>query len=87
MKDFCKKLQGYQIVTVNIFYYMPDYQSIIQEFIWQTMDQVPQYYRVHQFLNFWHKNIDAVIKEILVSHDSSVEPTKYKNISHFFNLN
>ena len=87
MNEFHQKLQGYQIVTVDIFYYMPDYQNIIQEFIWQTPDQVPQYYRVHQFLKFWHKNINAVIKEILVSHDSSVSPTKYQSVDHFFSLN
>jgi uncharacterized protein Usg len=87
MTEFQQKLQGYKIVTVDIFYYMPDYQSLIQEFIWQTLDQVPQFYRVHQFLNYWHKNIDAVIKEILLSYDPEIAPTKYQNVEHFFSLN
>ena len=52
------------IVTVNVFYWMPDYHHILQEFIWQTYDVTPEYPRVHNFLNYWHDNIEAVIEEI-----------------------
>ena len=52
------------IVTVNVFYWMPDYQNVLQQFIWQTDDVRPEYPRVHKFLNYWHDNIDAVIEEI-----------------------
>ena len=52
------------IVTVSVFYWMPDYQNILQQFIWQTDDVRPEYPRVHKFLNYWHDNIDAVIEEI-----------------------
>ena len=52
------------IVTVNVFYWMPDYQHILQQFIWQTYDVKPEYPRVHNFLNYWHDNIEAVIEEI-----------------------
>ena len=52
------------IVTVNVLYWMPDYQNILQQFIWQTDDVIPEYPRVHKFLNYWYDNIDAVISEI-----------------------
>ena len=52
------------IVTVNVLYWMPDYQNILQQFIWQTDDVRPEYPRVHKFLNYWYDNIDAVISEI-----------------------
>ena len=52
------------IVTVNVLYWMPDYQNILQQFIWQTDDVRPEYPRVHKFLNYWHDNIEAVIEEI-----------------------
>lgn len=55
-------------VTVGIYYYMPDYASLINEFWWQHMDIVPELPRTHKFLNFWKDNIDAVIKEVCVSH-------------------
>ena len=52
------------IVTVSVFYWMPDYRHVLQEFIWQTDDIKPEYPRVHKFLNYWHDNIEAVIEEV-----------------------
>jgi uncharacterized protein Usg len=39
--------------------------------MWGTEDIVPEYPRMHKFLNYWHHNIDAVISEVLVSHATS----------------
>ena len=52
------------LVTVDILYWMPDYENVLQQFIWQTKDVVPDIPRVHKFLNYWHDNIDAVISEV-----------------------
>ena len=34
------------LVTLNVYYWMPDYENILQQFIWQTMDVKPKYPRV-----------------------------------------
>ena len=52
------------IVTLNVYYWMPDYSHILQQFIWQTDDMRPDYPRIHKFLNYWHDNIEAVIEEV-----------------------
>jgi|TARA_Y100001938_G_C7773845_1_gene274560 uncharacterized protein Usg len=59
-----------ELVTVQVYYWMPDYNNIIQEFLWQTLDITPHFFRVHRFLNFWHKNIDAIIQEVNVANMS-----------------
>ena len=64
IKVECMILIKNTIVTVSVFYWMPDYQNVLQQFIWQTDDVRPEYPRVHKFLNYWHDNIDAVIEEI-----------------------
>lgn len=66
------------LVTVDILYWMPDYENILQQFIWQTKDVVPDIPRVHKFLNYWHDNIDAVISEVKVADtiDHSYLPVK-----------
>ena len=60
-------------VTINVNYWMPDYSNILQEFIWQTDDYVPNLPRIHKFLNFWHKEIDAVISEVYLSVEDKKE--------------
>lgn len=64
------------LVTVDIFYYVPDY-TIIQEFVWQTEDVVPEIPRVHKFLHYWKENIDAAIQEILISYSDN---NKIRNV-------
>ncbi len=54
------------LVTINVFYWMPDYENILQQFIWQTMDVKPMHPKVHKFLDYWHNNIDAVVSEVVI---------------------
>ena len=54
------------LVTLNIFYWMPDYENILQQLIWQTMDVKPKYPRVNKFLDHWHNSVDAKLSEIII---------------------
>ena len=77
--------KNWQLVTIDVFYYRPDYRSLIQEFIWQTEDEVPELRRVHKFLNHWHQNIDAVIQEVQISINDKRYGT-YRSVDEFINL-
>jgi uncharacterized protein Usg len=75
-----------QLVTIDIFYYRPDFTNIVQEFIFQHEDLIPELYSTHKFLNHWHKNIDAIVQEVVLM----VNDTKYgqyRSIDQFLNLN
>ena len=67
----------YSIVTVTVLYFLPDYHNIVQEFVWQTRDLRPRYPRVQRFLDYWRREIDAVIKEIVICE--SVSPPDWRN--------
>jgi uncharacterized protein Usg len=55
-------------VTVNIYYFRPDYKTLLQEFSWQTGDMIPEFPRVKKFLSFWDEYIEADIHEIYLMH-------------------
>lgn len=80
--DMVLILKRKELVFVGVRYYIPDYTNIINEFYWQTEDIVPDIPRVHQFLEYWQKNIDAIIKEVEVSTSSK---QKYTN-AHFYKV-
>ena len=61
------------LVTVDILYWMPDYTNVLQKFVWQTSDIVPEYPRVHSFLNYWQENIEAVISEVRIAYAETIE--------------
>lgn len=57
---------GAQLVTLNLTYFRPDYTDILQLFVWQTLDIVPDLPRIQRFLAHWHHNIDAAIQSVEV---------------------
>lgn len=87
MKENELYLRGYRLTTLRIYYYMPDHASLIQEFLWQTLDLPPEFRRVHKFLNYWKSNIIVPIKEIELSYNSSINNKTIKTIDNLYDLN
>ena len=58
--------ENHTLVSVNVLYFLPDYSHIVNEFLWQTLDISPKFPRVHKFLDFWKKSIDAKIKKVTI---------------------
>ena len=75
-----------RITTIKVYYWMPDYESILQLFLWQFDDIPPQFERAHQFLNYWHNNIDAVIEEILLAHSGKYKQVEFNPVDEIFKL-
>jgi uncharacterized protein Usg len=71
-----------EFIVVTVRYYMPDYRHILQDFIWETEDLVPDIPRVHRFLNYWKSYIEAPIKEVIVTAST----TREYNISNFYKV-
>ena len=59
-------LRKWTVASVQVVYYIPDYMNLVNEFIWQTEDQLPEYPRITRFLDYWDKNIDGPIKEVYI---------------------
>lgn len=72
--------KGYSLVTVNVIYYLPDYNSLVNEFLWQSLDLRPKYPRIQKFLQHWQNEIDAVIKEIQLTDSFGLSPRKFRKI-------
>ena len=64
--DFFQQLGGRRLTTAEVLYYMPGHPSLLQSFLWQTLDEAPSYPRIHRFLEFWRREIDAVIHSVTV---------------------
>lgn len=78
--DFKKIIfEGYTLVSVNVLYFLPDYDGLVNEFFWQTLDLTPQYPRVKRFLRFWRTEIDAKIKEVVVSEVPQIPNQKWRH--------
>ena len=82
-RDYHLKIaKGYKLTTLQIVYYMPDYKSILNDFIWQFLDINPKYPRAQQFLIHWKDNIEAPIKEVNIAQEGDIYPKPFKYIDH-----
>jgi uncharacterized protein Usg len=76
--EFATQLKGGRLTTAEVLYYMPDHPKLLQSFIWQTLDIAPEYPRVHSFLAYWRKEIEAVIHSVRLSTVGLVTPAKLR---------
>jgi len=76
-----KILEGYSLVTAEITYRMPDYKTILQTYVWQDYDMVPEYPELHGFLEFWEANLDGPLYKVTVAHHKLVSPTEIRNVT------
>jgi uncharacterized protein Usg len=68
------RLQGWRLATAEVLYYMPDHPTLLQSFVWQTLDLAPRYPRIHQFLDFWRREIEAVIHSVQLASGETLAP-------------
>ena len=66
-RDFREQLKGYSLTTAEILYRLPDYQTILQTYIWQDFDQHPRFPKLTGFLDHWKRNLDGPHTAILLS--------------------
>jgi uncharacterized protein Usg len=86
-RDFSVQLTGCRLTTAEVLYYMPDNPSLLQSFLWQTLDQAPDFPRIHQFLDFWRREIDAVIHSVSVGGAPLIGPAKLRPVQYWGQLN
>ncbi len=74
--ELALQMRGQRLTTAEVLYYMPDHPALLQSFLWQTLDFPPEFPRVCRFLDFWRREIDAVIHSVTCSAAGLVTPAK-----------
>ena len=86
MRDFELMTAGYGLTLVRVTYPLPDFPSILQEFVWQEYDLYPQFPRVRQFLNYWEREIEVPIRRVELTHQRLIQPSEFRMVDHELRL-
>lgn len=78
MADLGAQLGKYRLTTAKILYHLPDYDALLQEFIWQEYDIAPRYPVLSKFLDFWKREIEGKIHSVYVAHQKLITPGDYR---------
>lgn len=78
MADLGRQLKDYRLTTAKILYHMPDFEKLLQEFVWQDYDIAPKFPELHKFLDFWTREIDGKIHSVYVAKKELITPGDYR---------
>jgi len=77
-KDFRRQLEGYGLTTAHILYRMPDYQDILQTYVWQDYDLCPEFPVLKRFLDFWKREIEGPLHSVTIAHHRLIKPSEFR---------
>ena len=72
------QLRDYRLTTAEILYHMPDHHHLLQSYIWQELDQVPNFPRLNGFLKFWERELDGALHSVRIAHVGLIQPAELR---------
>jgi len=86
MSELGIQLEGFRLTTAQIYYHLPDYPDLLQEFIWQRYDLAPKFPKLHGFLDFWEKKIDGSLHSVYVADKKLIGASQTRTFDAEFTL-
>lgn len=80
------QIKDYRLTTAEILYHLPDHPALLQTYVWQDMDLVPDYPGLRRFLDFWKANLDGKLHSIRVAYGGSIQPPAVRHATHLHAL-
>lgn len=67
-------LKGWRLTTAEILYRLPDHPSLLQTYVWQELDLLPDFPSLKKFLDFWEKKIEGKLYSVKICHADVIGP-------------
>ncbi|NEH46230.1 usg protein [Rhizobium leguminosarum] len=84
--DLERQLNGYGLTTAHILYRIPDFETVLQTYVWQDYDLAPDFPGMRKFLDFWQSSLDGPLHSVRYSHHRLIGPNEWRRIDSEFKL-
>ncbi len=74
MSSLALQLQGYRLTTAEILYRLPDHPALLQSYVWQELDLLPDLPGLRRFLEFWERRIEGRLHSVRVCALRAISP-------------
>ncbi|MCV9943656.1 usg protein [Rhizobium sp. BT-175] len=78
--DIERQLNGYGLTTAHILYRMPDFESVLQTYVWQDYDLAPDFPEMHRFLDFWQSKLEGPLHSVRYSHQRLIGLNEWRRV-------
>lgn len=85
--DFSMQMRGYGLSTIEIHYFMPDHPRLLQLFVLQQYDVAPRFPVLRDYLDFWRRDIEAVLHSVRVAHQHLIGPAEWRAVDGVISIN
>lgn len=86
--EFLLQLQGYGQLTAEVMYFLPDRPLILgPSFTIQMYDIAPRFPVLHDFIEFWKRDIEGVLHSVRYDHQPLIGPSEYRNLNGLITIN
>ncbi|ETW13079.1 Usg-like family protein [Roseivivax marinus] len=73
-------LRGYGLTTAEIFYRMPDYQNVLNTFVWQDYEVAPDHEKLFGFIEFWQTEIEGPLHSVRFTHRKMLSSGEWRSV-------
>lgn len=77
MTDMEQMLRDYRLTTAEILYHLPDHPLILQTYLWQELDLVPDFPTLKKFLAFWERELEGRLHSVKIAACEVIKPSDF----------
>jgi len=77
LEQLRERAQDYRLTTAEILYQIPEYPDLLQSYLWQSLDRVPDFPKLNDFLSTWEKGLDGKLHSVRIGYVGIIQPEEW----------
>ena len=78
VEDIPGDSQDYRLTTAEILYQIPEYPELLQSYLWQSLDRIPDFPKLNDFLSAWEKDIEGKLHSVRIGYVGIIQPEEWR---------
>jgi len=79
-------LKGYGLTTAEFTYHMPDHVHVLNTYVWQDYDLLPDHPKLFKFIEFWQREIEGALHSVRFCHRKMLSPGQWRHVKGILTL-
>lgn len=79
MSDLALSFEDYRLTTAEILYHLPDFPDLLQTYVWQSLDRVPDFPKLNDFLAFWERELEGKLHSVKIAYVGVTDPVDWQH--------
>ena len=78
VEDIPEESQDYRLTTAEILYQIPEYPDLLQSYLWQSLDRIPDFPKLNEFLCSWEKSVEGKLHSVRIGYVGIIQPEEWR---------